>query len=300
VKGSGPALFLIHSVLGDVVGCRHLTRLLDPAQRVYGIQVPVELRTSEFVSSVEGMATRYVQELLAFEPCGPYILGGWSAGAAIGLEMAQQLRARGHDVPLLIAIDAAPANTGGGTKRTNPLYYWKLLRNIPQWLKQDFLHDFSWRRPLQMLRWAIERAVRRFTTIVKGFLIPKSDTNAIVKHRVATFMGGGQYSESAKAFMSALFLTLQRYVPKRYGGKVLLYMVMNESLLYLREVDRKWKKIADDVDVVGVGGNHVTLMLGSHVKQLAQDLNKRLASYRSGQPPTAGMAEVGSDLATTV
>jgi acyl carrier protein len=121
-KGSGPAVFFVHSVIGDVVGCRHLLRLIDPEQRVYGIQVPMELRTAEFVSSIGAMAERYVEELLAFEPGGPYILGGWSAGAPIALEMAQQLKARGYRVPLLVSVDAAPANTGGGIRRSHPLY----------------------------------------------------------------------------------------------------------------------------------------------------------------------------------
>jgi thioesterase domain-containing protein len=38
---------------------------------------------------------------------GPYILGGWSAGSPVALEMAHQLRARGRTVHLVVAIGGA-------------------------------------------------------------------------------------------------------------------------------------------------------------------------------------------------
>jgi hypothetical protein len=48
----------------------------------------------------------------------------------------------------------------------------------------------------------------------------------------------------------------------------------------LHEPDRKWRKIADHLEVVPVSGNHVTLMLGKHVEGLARHLNQRLAECR--------------------
>ena len=276
-KGSGPALFLVHSVIGDVVGCRHLIRFLDPNQRTYGIQVPLEFRTEDFVSSVEKVAARYVEELLAFEPQGPFLLAGWSAGAPIALEMAQQLKARGYEVPLLVSIDAAPANTGGGTSPTSPLYYWKLLCNLPYCLKYDLLLDFSWPR-------FMARAKRRTQSILKKWKLKRrKDRMALAQHRVAAFLAGAEYSESARRFMGSLYMTLQRYVPKRYDGKVVLYKVRGESLLRLKEVDRKWAKIADDLDVVPVRGNHVTVMLEKYVPTIADDLNLRLAKIQKTQ-----------------
>jgi acyl carrier protein len=106
-QGSGPAFFCVHSMGGDT-HYRRLAQLLGPEQRFYGIQIPPELRTLEFTSSVEGMASRYVEELLTFQPEGPYLLGGRSAGACIALEMAQQLRSHGHEIGLLVSIDGAP------------------------------------------------------------------------------------------------------------------------------------------------------------------------------------------------
>jgi amino acid adenylation domain-containing protein len=281
-RGSGPAFFLVHSVIGDVVGCRHLVRLLDPNQRIYGIQVPPELRTSDFVSSVEQMASRYVEELLAFEPQGPYLLGGWSAGGPIALEMAQQLRARGYDVPLLVSIDAAPANTGGGTSRSSPLYSWRLLCNLPYCLKNDLFVEFSLAR-------LVRRARRRCRSIIEGWRLERgNDKMALAQHRIDAFLAGGEYSESAREFMGALYLALQRYVPKRYSGNVVLYKVRAEALLRLKEVDRKWRKIAPNLEVIPVGGNHVTVMLEKHVPGIAENLNRRFLELRTMQPRADG------------
>jgi hypothetical protein len=98
---------------------------------------------------------------------------------------------------------------------------------------------------------------------------------------VKAFIGPGEYSESAKAFMGAFYLTLRRYVPRRYNGRVLLYKCRLEPLLYLNEVDRKWKKIADNVEVVPVGGTHVMVMYEANVKPLAIHLDERLRECRA-------------------
>ena len=141
--GQGPAFYCVHSVGGEVMSFRHLSNRLGPEQRFFGIQAPPELRSAEFASSIESMARYYVDELVAFQPEGPYLLGGWSAGSAIALEMAQQMRATGRTVDLLVAIDGAPPGTGAGTSPWSPTYYWKLFCNLPGWVSEDLLVDFS-------------------------------------------------------------------------------------------------------------------------------------------------------------
>jgi pimeloyl-ACP methyl ester carboxylesterase len=127
--GIGPAVCCVHSLGGEVTDFRPLVRLLGPEQKVYGIQVPIENLNAKFAASVESMARYYADTLCAFQPEGPFVLAGWSAGSIIALEVAQQLKARGREVPLLVVIDGALRNTGGGVSAWNPLYYWKLARN---------------------------------------------------------------------------------------------------------------------------------------------------------------------------
>ena len=55
---------------------------------------------------IETMAAVYVDALLQVQPEGPYLLGGFSFGGPIALEMARCLRAQGRDVALLVLIDS--------------------------------------------------------------------------------------------------------------------------------------------------------------------------------------------------
>jgi thioesterase domain-containing protein/acyl carrier protein len=54
---------------------------------------------------VETIARHYVEELRTIRPHGPYLLGGYSFGAATAFEMAHQLARDGEEVPLLFMLD---------------------------------------------------------------------------------------------------------------------------------------------------------------------------------------------------
>jgi amino acid adenylation domain-containing protein len=100
-------LFCVHPAGGNVLCYAELARALGPDQPLYGLQLadPAPLGP---VPTVETMAARYLEELPAVAPAGPYALGGWSLGGAIAYEMARQLRAAGEAVELLALIDPSP------------------------------------------------------------------------------------------------------------------------------------------------------------------------------------------------
>ena len=56
-------------------------------------------------ATVERMAEENVAELRSLQPSGPYFIGGYSMGAPIALEMAQQLRRQGERVSMLFVLD---------------------------------------------------------------------------------------------------------------------------------------------------------------------------------------------------
>jgi thioesterase domain-containing protein/acyl carrier protein len=271
--GSGPAFFCVHSLVGDAISCRHLARFLDPAQRFYGIQIPPKLRTPEFAMSVQSIARRYIAEMLAFDSVGPYMLGGWSAGVPIALEMAQQLKEAGQKVALLVSIDAAPGNTGGGSQGRNLIYYWKLLRNLPHWAVDDLAFRFSWAN-------FFRRVGHKSRRLVEGIAVSWESKEEIVQRRARVFVSAGAYSESTKAFMETLYLTLAKYVPKPYTGRVVLYKTRTEPLFRIRELDLKWKKIATNLEIIQVNGTHITVLDEANVGLLAEDLNERLRECR--------------------
>jgi pimeloyl-ACP methyl ester carboxylesterase len=185
-QGNGVPFYCVHSVGGEVASFRHLARILGPDQRFYGIQAPPEMANADFASSIESMARYYTEALMAFQPQGPCILGGRSAGSVIALEMAQLLKASGRAVELLVALDGAPYNTRTETSRWNPLIFGKLLANLPHWVAYDLLLDFSFPALAARVRNKLAALFKTAAGALRG--------NGNVPREVSSFMDTSSYS----------------------------------------------------------------------------------------------------------
>ena len=106
-SGPGRPLYLVHPIGGGVVCYNALAREFDGTRGVLGLQAAGYEGDEEPETDLVRMASRYVDALRADRPGGPYILGGWSMGGIVAFEMANQLAAGGHDVPLVILIDCS-------------------------------------------------------------------------------------------------------------------------------------------------------------------------------------------------
>ena len=107
--GTGPGLFLVHSIGGDVVGYRALAEALPPGP-VYALRAPA-LDGGPHYRDVGEMAAAYLHELRRVQPNGPYRLGGWSAGGVVAYEMARQLSFDGEETELLALVDSYAPGT---------------------------------------------------------------------------------------------------------------------------------------------------------------------------------------------
>jgi amino acid adenylation domain-containing protein len=105
-KGTQTPLFCVHSLGGDILEYYRLVRYLGDDQPIYGLQIRLLDGTPTPYSSVEEMATAYVQEVRSLQPNGPYCLAGYSFGGLVAYEMARQLREAGCEVKQLILFDA--------------------------------------------------------------------------------------------------------------------------------------------------------------------------------------------------
>ncbi len=106
--GSKPPLFLIHGWAGDVFGFVELARQMAPDQPVYGLQaVGLDGKEPQH-SEVATMAAHYAREIRAFQPEGPYLIGGYSAGGVFAFEVAQELHRLGQRVSMLALFDSDP------------------------------------------------------------------------------------------------------------------------------------------------------------------------------------------------
>lgn len=255
--GFGPPFYCVHSIGGGAIEFQHLARMLGPKQSFYGIQVPTSRRNAEFARSIKEMSRYYVDELVKFQPNGPFLLGGYSIGATIALEVSHQLIARGREVSLLVVFDGELFNTGGEISSRKPLYWLKLLLNIPRWIIEELVKD-----------------PRRFASTRLKFTASKLRREPL--HAVERFIDLGRYLPDHAAFIRTLYDSYLDYVPGRYGGRVLVFVAKTQALLRLRQVEAAWKTIAPSCEVFEIHGTHGSIMEMPHGIPVAERLNEKI------------------------
>lgn len=104
-EGTQPPLFLIAGAGGHVFAFHQFARHLGPDQPSYGLKAVGVDGTEPPLESMTEIAARYLKEIVAARPDGPYVVGGYSIGAVIALELAIQLRAAGKEVPYVVVFD---------------------------------------------------------------------------------------------------------------------------------------------------------------------------------------------------
>jgi len=102
--GGRPFFYLHGDFNGGGFYCRNLARHLDPGQPFLAIH-PFGLAGQPPPRPVEDMAAEHLRRIRTIQPVGPYLLGGHCNGALEAYEIAQQLRAAGQEVALLVLID---------------------------------------------------------------------------------------------------------------------------------------------------------------------------------------------------
>lgn len=106
-NGTKVPFFCVHHIGGHALSYEPLARALGPDQPLYAFQSPLVARPDLRDITIEEMASIYVNELRAFLPHGPYLVGGVSFGGLVAFEMFQQLHAQGADTGLLILLDTS-------------------------------------------------------------------------------------------------------------------------------------------------------------------------------------------------
>ncbi|HEX5751715.1 MAG TPA: amino acid adenylation domain-containing protein, partial [Archangium sp.] len=103
-------LFVVHPVGGTVIGYSELASQLGPKQPLYALESRGMDGSLPPLTTIEEMATLYVEAIRTLQPSGPYLLGGWSMGGVIAYEMTQQLLRQGEQVEVLMLIDSQVPN----------------------------------------------------------------------------------------------------------------------------------------------------------------------------------------------
>jgi thioesterase domain-containing protein len=272
-----PAFYCVHSASG-VAGTDFLdlARRLEPSIRFYGIQAPPKLMLDiEFGKSLESLADYYATALTNFQPEGPLLLGGYCVGAVIALAMADKLRVLGREIGPLLAIDGVPENTGAALSRWKLRYWFELARNVRGWMSHG---DLMRSRTLHSLIWSISNNA---TAIGKSAIGLKRGQKLGGGYSIDGIMDVSRYQPVHKSFVNRLFQALFTYAPEKYRGKVVVYEATVKPLLYLPQVGRIWRTIAEESAVVEVVGTHISMMHEPYVDSLANDMRRRITAFFS-------------------
>ncbi|WNG36159.1 acyltransferase domain-containing protein [Archangium violaceum] len=103
---NGPALFCFHAIAGQTFFYRQLVRLISPTRPAYGVESLGLEEGGLAPTTVEEMATHYLEVVRAVQPTGPYLLVGASFGGVLAYELGRRLSAEGHAVPLCALLDS--------------------------------------------------------------------------------------------------------------------------------------------------------------------------------------------------
>ncbi|WP_406275702.1 amino acid adenylation domain-containing protein [Nocardia sp. NBC_00881] len=111
--GTEPALFCIHPSSGLSWSYLGFADTLGPGRPIYGLQAPDRGGHEAPARSIEEFADRYIREIRAVQPTGPYHLLGWSFGGLIAHAMAAKLKNAGDPVGVLTLLDTDTADIDG-------------------------------------------------------------------------------------------------------------------------------------------------------------------------------------------
>jgi thioesterase domain-containing protein len=190
--GNRPPFFMVDSYpyFIDVV------RLTGTDQPVLSLIGQEETQKSDSYS-ISDEADTHVKVILNHQPRGPYMLGGCSASGIVAYEIAQRLRASGHEVGLLVLFDTP-----------NPCF----MREYSDfWLSVN-----SYRTDLSKLRWSeipgwVAEKARGFEGGKPSWLPWTSNTVSSAASPTDKF---GPLSDRV--------IAARKYRPAPYSGRVLL------------------------------------------------------------------------------
>jgi thioesterase domain-containing protein len=175
------------------------------------------------------------------QPEAPYFLVGYSAGGLVALEVARQLAAAGHDVPLLILLDTYPSRET-----------WPLVCHAEILVRQAFRAVWA----VMRLPWrqAIGDAARRLRSLLlyltaSGLklvtpppLVAEGSDDTQRRVHVATYNAG------------------EAYRPLPYAGKVVFIQPEFVPNLEPRSPHLVWRQFLSDMVIRRVPGSHLGML----------------------------------------
>ncbi len=216
-------------------------------------------------TTVQDIASHYLEDIKTVQPQGPYYLAGYSFGGMVAYEMAQQLRQQGESIGILILLDPTTALSQRHSFRKD-LDPPSMVPHTTLYLKfaKTIFHAISWR--LQAFQKTMEILIKKFAYNVY-FQIGSLPPTPLRRFYTTTVV-----QEASKS-----------YTPSPYPWKIILFQTS-------KHMKTGWKNLAlGGLETYDIPAEHLNMVKEPYTEMVLLRFMSCLESTRTPKdtrPPT--------------
>jgi amino acid adenylation domain-containing protein len=236
-KGTGNSIFWLHYLNFSI------SSGVGESQPFYVVRMMAEdFPQLGEAPDLQAIAACHVEKILAFQPQGPYTVGGLCLGAILAFEVAQQLRARNREVSLLMVDPPNPS---------------KLEEGMRPRLNQ----------PLYLLKRAARLGLKASVLKLRERMLPQVEPLPTTDAPHTEVRMAQELLEEAAS----------TYVPHEYNGQVLMILA-SERPPHLDPLPAWQKAIPNGLHVEGFDGHHEDMVKDENAKRIGDVIEAYLQS----------------------
>ena len=220
-RGSRVPIFGVPGHNGDVFCYRFLAAQLGDDQPFFGLQPPGVDGQSEPLTCIEDLAGYFARQIQAYRPNGPYVITGFCAGGTIAYELARQLVERGATVDF-VALFTSPYPTS--------------YRRLPQFGQRIAGEVESIRTHARALL-SLSNGERR------RYIAQKLRDRRARRNAPPPSVPPDPVEVLRAKVQAATIVGLRRYTPRRFDGRVGLFLP-NQKWLRRGSPMLRWRRVA--------------------------------------------------------
>jgi thioesterase domain-containing protein/acyl carrier protein len=304
-EGSQPPLFCIHPAGGIVFPYYPLALYLGKDQPVFGIQDPNLYSSGSGFTSIEVMATYYLDAIRKVQPGGPYRLLGWSVGGLVAYEIAQQSMRQGESIDRLILLDSYPpieikkinSRRSLESRLHSPMTW---IRSLPSRIRKSgsMVHPVTnyVRSGLFLLRSSMKsnhpggNGKPALGDILgwadldtwRNRLLNDADIKSVVSQQSSLLLVQMPDVRRILNLVKAHMRIAHRYRVEPYPGQIELFRAIDgNGGVPQEQMASGWEHLAGGVTVHPIHSNHVALLARPYVETLGKELRACLDDQSS-------------------
>jgi len=271
--GAKAPLYIVHGAGLNVLLFNAVAMGLAPDQPVYGLQAKGLNGIDKPFTTIEDMASHYIDAIIQQNPGGPYLLAGFSLGGVIAFEMARQFNELGKEVKMLAVFDT-------------------------------YVYDCTYYDPLPVKIWKKAKfniySLLYFFKFSNGFKKTVAEKVTLIKRKLLGFYWSLRYEEDQNrpGFFGYAYKidknnldALKRYRFEPLNIAVEVFKAETRTFYVEDKENMGWKPYAlKGVNIHDIPGEHNTIFKAPNDKKFAEVLQKCLDEVENKK---AGTLDIG-------